>query len=296
MAENKKKVIVYADWLNVFIKLTDDEAGKLIKHFFKYINDLNPEAPDRLTELLFEPIKTILKIDLKKWESEIELQKRAGRLGNLKRYNIDLYELVQSNAITLEKAEEIAISRPPTKNLAPRQKTSRPDKKPRDPAKNLAVNVNDNVNDNVIIDINTNNTFPEKPEKVVKTDFIEQIIILFSERFKENRGVEYYVSNQKIERSMAGKILKAYKTNTKNAGKNGEQTLIELGNFFDSCMLITDKYLNETMSLSTIINQFNKIINILKNGNKQRKNEPATSDFELATIIANKFANDSKNG
>ncbi len=64
MAENKKKVIVYADWIHIFEKLKDAEAGKLIKHFFRYINDENPVAPNRLTELTFEPIKQTLKRDL----------------------------------------------------------------------------------------------------------------------------------------------------------------------------------------------------------------------------------------
>jgi hypothetical protein len=69
MAENKNKIIVYRDWINTFDSLTDDEAGKLIKHFFRYINDLNPEPPDRIIKLLFEPIKQTLKRDLKRYES-----------------------------------------------------------------------------------------------------------------------------------------------------------------------------------------------------------------------------------
>lgn len=64
MAEGKKKIVVYRDWINTFEELTDEEAGKLIKHFFRYINDLNPEPPDRVTKLLFEPIKQTLKRDL----------------------------------------------------------------------------------------------------------------------------------------------------------------------------------------------------------------------------------------
>jgi len=43
MAENKKAVIVYADWIEQFEALNDEEAGKLIKHIFRYVNDLNPE-------------------------------------------------------------------------------------------------------------------------------------------------------------------------------------------------------------------------------------------------------------
>jgi hypothetical protein len=33
-------------------ELEDDEAGRL-KHFFRYVNDLNPEYPDRTTKLMF---------------------------------------------------------------------------------------------------------------------------------------------------------------------------------------------------------------------------------------------------
>ena len=69
MAENKNRIIVYRDWINNFEALEDDEAGRLIKHFFRYINDLNPDTPDRLTGLLFEPIKQALKRDLRKYEA-----------------------------------------------------------------------------------------------------------------------------------------------------------------------------------------------------------------------------------
>jgi len=64
MAKDKKSVLIYVDWISIFDELSDEEAGKLIKHFFRYVNDKNPEAPDRLTKLLFEPIKQTLKRDL----------------------------------------------------------------------------------------------------------------------------------------------------------------------------------------------------------------------------------------
>lgn len=69
MAEGKNKIIVYRDWGSTFESLSDEEAGRLIKHFFQYVNDKNPTAPDRLTGLLFEPIKQTLKRDLKKYEA-----------------------------------------------------------------------------------------------------------------------------------------------------------------------------------------------------------------------------------
>jgi len=32
MAEDKKKFLAYCDWIETFEALTDEEAGKLIKH------------------------------------------------------------------------------------------------------------------------------------------------------------------------------------------------------------------------------------------------------------------------
>jgi len=78
MAENKKRIVVYADWMDKFENLEDDEAGRLIKHFFRYVNDKNPDPPDRLTKLMFVDIENQLKRDLKKWEESIEGKRRAG--------------------------------------------------------------------------------------------------------------------------------------------------------------------------------------------------------------------------
>ena len=82
MADNKKSIVVYADWIDKFEELEDDEAGRLIKHFFRYVNDLNPDYPDRTTKLMFIDIKNTLKRDLGKWEEKspqrIEKARAAG--------------------------------------------------------------------------------------------------------------------------------------------------------------------------------------------------------------------------
>lgn len=70
MADNKKSVLLYCDIIHTVEGLSNEEAGLLFKHYLRYINDLNPEAPDRLTAIVFEPIKQTLKRDLKKWESK----------------------------------------------------------------------------------------------------------------------------------------------------------------------------------------------------------------------------------
>lgn len=78
MAENKKSFILYCDQKGVWDKLDDAQAGRLIKHIISYVNDENPVAPDFITELAFEPIKAVLKRDLKKWENQQEQRRKAG--------------------------------------------------------------------------------------------------------------------------------------------------------------------------------------------------------------------------
>jgi len=68
MAENKKSFLLYCDIIHTVEKLTDEQAGKLLKHTLKYVNDLNPTPEDIITEIAFEPIKQSLKRDLLKYE------------------------------------------------------------------------------------------------------------------------------------------------------------------------------------------------------------------------------------
>lgn len=84
MADGKNSIIVYRDWKNIFDELSDEEAGKLIKHFFAYVNDLNPELEDKYLRMAFLPIKDALKRDLKHWESVKERRSESGRIGGLK--------------------------------------------------------------------------------------------------------------------------------------------------------------------------------------------------------------------
>lgn len=88
MAENKKSVLLYCDIIHTVEEITDNQAGKLFKHYLRYINDMNPDAPDKLTKVLFEPIKQNLKRDLKKWEAILTKRSEAGLASAEKRKQI----------------------------------------------------------------------------------------------------------------------------------------------------------------------------------------------------------------
>ena len=83
MATDKKSFLLYCDIMHTVNKLSDEQAGKLFKHLLAYVNDLNPEPEDVITEIAFEPIKQTLKRDLQKYEDKRE----KNRENALKRWN-----------------------------------------------------------------------------------------------------------------------------------------------------------------------------------------------------------------
>lgn len=98
MAKDKKSFILYCDQQGVFNMLPDEQAGKLIKHIFAYVNDENPESEDLLLTIAFEAIKTQLKRDLKKYESYIDKQKENGKKGGRPKTQPFLYETQKTQA------------------------------------------------------------------------------------------------------------------------------------------------------------------------------------------------------
>lgn len=77
--DGKKSFVAYADWKDTFDNLPDEIAGKLIKHIFAYVNDENPISNDYVIDAVFSNIKNTLKRDLKKWESQLEQRRNAGK-------------------------------------------------------------------------------------------------------------------------------------------------------------------------------------------------------------------------
>jgi hypothetical protein len=200
MAENKKSIIVYADWMEQFTILTDEEAGKLIKHFFLYVNDLNPTAIDRLTEMLFIPLKQSLKRDLKKWETILQDRSYNGRMGNIKRWNRDLYNKIILEEITLEEAE----------NIAKHRKTSLPDANVSPPIANIAVSVSDSVSVNDINKV----VIGEKTPKLPKSNK-EELLKLRNDSFRKEVGLFIKEYPKEILRSFFDYWTEPNKSKTK---------------------------------------------------------------------------------
>lgn len=112
MAKDKKSFVAYCDWIESFEELSDEEAGKLVKHLFRYVNDLEPESPDRLTKMCFIPIKQSLKRDLKKYDNYIQKQIQNGKKGGRPKKPTDIIKTQKTQAFFQKpkKADSVIVS------------------------------------------------------------------------------------------------------------------------------------------------------------------------------------------
>ena len=124
MAENKKSFVAYCDWQETFEELSNEEAGKLVKHLFNYVNDKNPETSDKLTKMCFIPIKQSLKRDLKKYEKYVEKQSVNGKKGGRPK-NPTLSQITQPFIGKPKKADSVSVSVSVNDNVINKQKEKR---------------------------------------------------------------------------------------------------------------------------------------------------------------------------
>ncbi len=184
MAENKKSFIAYTDWIDVFEELDDGEAGKLVKHLFRYVNDLNPHTDDKIVKMCFIQMRHALKRDLEKYGEKKESDSKSGKIGNLKRWHKDLYDKFINKELTLDDAMKIAHDR----------KTSPPDKTESPPVGEIAVSVSVSVSDSD----SDSDSDSEKTKNVILLSQVDkstldhkaltyyEIAISFMELFKSN--------------------------------------------------------------------------------------------------------------
>ena len=112
MAENKKSFVLYGNIAHTVKKLSKDQIADLFLTILDYVNDENPVITDFAVDLVFEPIKQQLKIDLKKWDEKVSKYSAAGREGGVKsgearRKNNEAKRSDASIASTTERIEAV---------------------------------------------------------------------------------------------------------------------------------------------------------------------------------------------
>lgn len=89
---NKKSFILYHSYWATFSRLTDEEAGQLIKMIFSHEADgVTPDA-DRVVEIAFTQIKSDLERNRAEYESVCEKRRESGKLGGRPKKQTDYKE------------------------------------------------------------------------------------------------------------------------------------------------------------------------------------------------------------
>lgn len=164
MAEGKKSFVLYSDQRSIIERLSNEQAGTLLKHIFSYVNDENPEDKDPMVMLAFEPIKLQLKRDLIKWEGIKGNRSKAGK--------------ASAEARRLEKESQQTSTHSTHVDFV--QQTST----------HSTVNVNDNVT------VNVNDIIPPNPLKGELTEKEKKFLEWF------NNNLEIYNGKKGKFRSM----------------------------------------------------------------------------------------------
>ncbi len=278
MAEEKKSFVLYVDLIHTIRKLPDDKAGALFKHILRYVNDENPITDDFIVDLTFEPIKNQFKRDLKKWEKSREDKSYNGRLGNLKRYNTDLYDSVILEKVTLEEAEFVAKTR----------RTSLGDSEPSHPIAKLAVNVS--VNDNVTVNVN-DTSFKEKETIEFRKSQFVQSISDFKEKYKSDMLNEFYrywvLTSKKDESLMAFEAEKKFELGARLAtwfkkSKNNGSANSVLKN--EITLAWSEKFKVAFIATKAKDNGVSMVISSLDANIKARSPEMAQNDVDIGVI------------
>lgn len=254
MATGKKSFIMYIDQRGIFEKLTNEQAGLLIKHIYAYCADENPEC-DFITGLAFESIKQALKRDLKKFEVIKEKRSKAGK----KSANIRAQQK-PTNPTHVDFVKTIST------NLTV--------------SDNVNVNDNDNVNDNVNVNVNVNKTIKTYSQEVLQT--FDECIKSFDDhlqpktQIKINSWKDTIEKLIRIEKIPAEKIIEIIQK-------------IRSDDFWAKNFLSIPKLRKKNKEGIQYIVVFNERIKHETNQRNNQKGAGAT-DESIARIYAEKFA------
>jgi len=171
MEEKKKTAIIYAEWHEVFDDLDDDEAGRLAKHLFRYINDIDTSNPDKLTKRLFIQMKHSLDRNNVKYQEMLEAKSEAGKKSaeakkqralELKQQEERLKQLIDSNEKENESSQHNSTDSTPV-DFVPTHSTKSTDSD----SESVSGNDSDSVSDSVLLkkelEISEEEIFPQNP-------------------------------------------------------------------------------------------------------------------------------------
>lgn len=128
-----------------------------------------------------------------------------------------------------------------------------------------------------------------------KSDFIDELMEIFSTEYYGNRESEFINISPAKERAALGKLMGMYRK--KNPKSDTDKARDDFRKFFRQCLMIPETWHRDRMSPSHMVNQFQQIVKIIermKNGNGTGTYTARTGGASYADIIGSvtkNFAN-----
>ena len=267
MKMNRDSFIFYGSWVEAIKDLPNDIRLEIYEGIIEYAMTGNLPDFKPMAKIAFNFIKNDLDRNSDKYNDKIKSKSESGRLGNLKRYNTDLYHLVKDKKLGLEQAEELAKSR----------KRESSDSQNSQTIANVAVY--DDVDVDVYVDVDVNIELPkgncpvpvfsvvpldrteeqteEEGPKLQITDKIDFDKLL--KTINKETGRHFQVINDKVKKSFRARIKSGYTKETilksiRNAAKSeyhqGNNCQYLTPEFFSRADML-DKWGNDTSSGKT---------------------------------------------
>lgn len=261
MAKDKNSFILFSDIIYPVEELTDEEAGKLFKHILRYVNDKDPECSDRVVNIAFQPIKTQLKAQLKRWNRTIEARSEAGKKSaEVRKQRKQKKEHISTKSTSVEKKEQTSTNS--TVNDT------------------VIVNVNDNVNnkENIML---SKLTFSDN---VLNSSVYNRNAFLFWKLFKNNLLESGIRSTKNLDKAILSDWSKTIQLMIEKDGRTLDELKI-LYNFLKQNQF----WKKNIQSVKKMREQFERLFmeantktNTIQNG-KSTRTEQDKSDSEART-------------
>ena len=103
------------------------------------------------------------------------------------------------------------------------------------------------------------------------SDFIFQLLKIFSDEFEKSRQTEFNILYPGKERKAIGMILRNYILKNKASPKTSDETKTDFRNYFKACLKIDDKWHFDNMCPSHIASKYNEINSILRKNGTHKK-------------------------
>ena len=147
----QKSFVLYADALEIWEKLTDEQAGKLILALLRLVNNgEEPSFDDLQLDMMYSFVSHQIKRDLEKYERVCEMRRMVAKKGGAPKGNQNARKNNQNNQLQAKQPDN----------------------------DNDTVNDNDTDNDNVNVTVNKNDTVNVKTNKTTICKQNNLILIL----------------------------------------------------------------------------------------------------------------------